>query len=319
MRPQEVREIVHCLPRGKTPFQYHKDWYALWLLARHVGSGKAVRDLKASRYARLLQKPIARRVLHRCASGNVGAGDVWAVAQSRPEVYLLGLAMWGGRTNRRNRYYQTSRPGKNLVLQLNFTSQHDALHDRIFKKSEYGHPLECRYHPIARGKRHTMAWARCDVDLRGGEALIEEIQNDWLRYAEWEPGYIRRMSQAHFDRYRARYYCDHIRRIDSRRYFRDTLPRHRAMWDEATLTAALWFLREELGIRRIYYNTWKTGCFFKGIEVTAAPPRSLYSDLPRKFCFEETSEPPSFLQRYWARRLRTHPDRETFRWFRLDL
>lgn len=319
MKPHELREIVECLPKGKTPFSYHKDGYALWLLARHLGDGKRVCDLKKSQYARLLQKPIVRKVLTRCPTGVVSASDVWAAAATRPETYLLGLGAWGGRANRRKTYFQTSRPGKNIVLRLNFTSKHDALHNRVFNTTSEGHPLECRWHPIARDGRHTMAWARCDVDLPNGEALIEEIQNDWLRYAEWEPGYLRRMSDDHRARYFKRYYREHVRKIDLRRYFVEAMRPHRAIWEEATLTAALVFLRDELGIRRIFYNTWDTGCRFKGIHKNYAPPRSLYSDLPRRFCFEETPEPPVILQRYWPRRLRTHPDRHTFRWFRLDL
>jgi len=319
MKPHEVREIVQCLPKGKTPFHYYKDRYALWLLSQYVGNGKKVREVKSSTYGRLLQKPILRGALGQCASGTITADNVLSASGLRQEAYHLGLGAWGGRTNRRNRYYQTSRPGKNIVLQLNFTSKHNALHDRVFNPTSAGHPLECRYHPIATRKQRTMAWSRCDVDLRNGEALIEEIQNDWLRYAEWEPGYVRRMSATRRANYFKRFYREDVRRIDMRRYFVEALRPHRAIWDEAMLTATLWFLREELGIHRIYYNTWDTGCRFKGISRDYAPPRSLYTNLPRRFCFEETPEPPTFLQRYWARRLRTHPDRNTFRWFRLDL
>jgi hypothetical protein len=319
MKPHEVREIAQCLPRGKTPFHYFKDRYALWLLSRYVGSGKKVRDVKTSRYGRLLQKPILHSALGACASGVITADTILTASGQRQEAYHLSLGMWGGRANRRNPYFQTSRPGKNLVLQLNFTSKHEALHDRVFNLSANGHPLVCRYHPVARGNCRTMAWARCDIDLRSGEALIEEIQNDWLRYAEWEPGYVRHMSPTRRADYFTQYYREDVRRIDMRRYFVDALSPHRAIWDEAMLNATLWFLREELGIQHIYYNTWDTGCRFKGISQNDRPPRSLYSKLPRRFCFEETADPPTFLQRYWARRLRTHPDRHTFRWYRLDL
>ena len=127
------------------------------------------------------------------------------------------------------------------------------------------------------------------------------------------------MSDAYRARYFKRYYHEHVRKVDLRRYFVEAMRPHRAIWEEATLTAALVFLREELGIGRIFYNTWETGCRFKGISLNYGPPRSLYTDLPRRFCFEETSEPPVILQRYWARRLRTHPARHTFRWFQLEL
>ena len=48
-------------------------------------------------------------------------------------------------------------------------------------------PFEWWSHPVRQDGRHTLAWARMDVDLDAGEALIEEIQSDWIREAvsEW--------------------------------------------------------------------------------------------------------------------------------------
>jgi hypothetical protein len=319
MKPHEVREIYECLPRGKTPFHYFKDRYALWLLALYLDEGKRIHDVKQSKYSRVLQKPILRDVLRRCSSGIMRADDVLSVSALRPETFHLGLGMWGGRCNERDIWFQTSRPGKNLVLQLNFTSKHDAEHNRIIAENSLWHPLECRVHPIAKKGSRTLAWARCDVDLANGEALIEEIQNDWLRYAQSEKRRLDRAIHEKRTRYIQFFYRSSVRAIDLDRYFNDVLRPYRVIWSEAMLTAALWFLRVELGIPRIYYNTWDTGCRFKGIDRDDGPPRSLYSDLPRHFCFEETDEPPEFIRRYWARRLRTHPDRATFRWFRIDL
>jgi hypothetical protein len=34
------------------------------------------------------------------------------------------------------------------------------------------------------------------------------------------------------------------------------------------------------------------------------PPRSLYEEVPRAFCFERTDRPPEFLERHLARRSR---------------
>jgi len=66
------------------------------------------------------------------------------------------------------------------------------------------------------------------------------------------------------------------------------------LWDEALLSAALWFLKEELGVTTIWYHTFATGNKLKRIKYTP-PPRSLYSKLPRRFCFTETSEHPDFM------------------------
>ena len=63
-----------------------------------------------------------------------------------------------------------------------------------------------------------------------------------------------------------------------------------------TLAATLWFLRRELGIRRIFYHTFETGNWLKGLR-DYKPPRSIYTDLPKQFCFQETYNPPSFIMR----------------------
>ena len=60
------------------------------------------------------------------------------------------------------------------------------------------------------------------------------------------------------------------------------------------LWATLDFLRNELGLRRIYYHTAESGRLLKRIDGNL-PPLSLYSDLPRKFCFDGTTEAPAFL------------------------
>ena len=66
-------------------------------------------------------------------------------------------------------------------------------------------------------------------------------------------------------------------------------------WDEAILSAAISFIRDELGIGKIYYHTPDSGAKMKKIDVTF-PPRSLYTDLPRRFGFRKTEEVPQFLR-----------------------
>ena len=74
-------------------------------------------------------------------------------------------------------------------------------------------------------------------------------------------------------------------------YVKKSLAPYFKMWDEAALTAAINFVMDELGIRRIYYHTFVTGNALKKIR-HSYPPRSLYTDLPRKLCFKLTDEPP---------------------------
>jgi hypothetical protein len=101
------------------------------------------------------------------------------------------------------------------------------------------------------------------------------------------------------------------------RYWNHVLGHHRAWWAEATLFAALWLLFDRLRVRRIYYHTYEGGLLRKGM--WSGPPRSLYTDLPRRFGFELTSEPPALLscsakRTRGCRRVGVEPP-----WFRLDL
>ncbi|MBI1904855.1 MAG: hypothetical protein HYS20_01240 [Rhodocyclales bacterium] len=84
---------------------------------------------------------------------------------------------------------------------------------------------------------------------------------------------------------------------------------HRALWDEAMLSAALFFIREQLGIARVWMHTPESGLLLKRIR-HGAPPRSIYSTLPRRFCFEPTRELPAFLRRNKSisRQMRRQPD-----------
>ena len=68
MEPQQLKEIVDILPKGRTLFRYFKDRYAFLLLARAaVGEADAgttsVSKLKRSPFARLLAKPAVQQWL----------------------------------------------------------------------------------------------------------------------------------------------------------------------------------------------------------------------------------------------------------------
>ena len=84
------------------------------------------------------------------------------------------------------------------------------------------------------------------------------------------------------------------------------------------MTAAIWFLKEELGIHRIFYNTFETGIRLENID-WGAPPRSMYTTLPRRFCFKECEEPPVFLRKSKHRRVKTQLAGEAGKWFLLEV
>lgn len=273
MKLKEVNQIIRRLPKGRTLFYYFRNRYSLMLLSYLVGNGMEKEEVKSSAFGKLLSKPIVREAVANHGKRFLTSEVFESAWPGDPECYLLTLGRWGGRPTLYG--YQTSRAGFNLVLQLNFCSRHNRQY-RSLIKPEGEHPFEAWGHPIARQGFHTLAWSRIDIDVESGCALIEEIQNDWIRMAQW---YVERKLGGE----------------NARKYLGKVLKPHIAMWDEAMLTATVWFLREEIGIRRIFYHTYESGAQLKHI-YGRLPPRSLYTTLPRKFCFQETGERPAFLR-----------------------
>jgi hypothetical protein len=54
-------------------------------------------------------------------------------------------------------------------------------------------------------------------------------------------------------------------------------------------------IRDELAVRRLFFHDFDTGAALKGLTPGFQPPRSLYTDLPRRFCFQKTARMPGFL------------------------
>jgi len=148
-----------------------------------------------------------------------------------------------------------------------------------------------------------LSWCRLDFDLDTGEALIEEIQTDLVRDMQTvaEAAYqARKKKRENFPKYGGR-----LKTLPFLRYWENDFSTYQKIWHEATLTAAIGFLFDELGLKTIYYHTHESGAFLKRIDGTN-PPRSLYTKLPKQFCFEKTEEAPELLtsDKLWKRRCR---------------
>ena len=296
MEQHEINQIVAELPKGRTLFPYFKDQYALRLLSTFVGESTDVRTIKRSRFAGLLDKPILKNFLAQHGHDTITQDDLACIWPCEPEYYRLSLGIWGDSGYWGQYWQQTSRPGKNLVLQLNFPNKHNVVYQREIFQRQKQHPFRWSSHPVHRGDEYTLAWARLDIDPVHGIALIEEIQTDWIRSAK-----VRSRTQP-----------------DVRRYIEQALQTHLGMWDEAMLSATLWFLRRELGITQVYYHTVESGLRLKGFGPDESqPPRSLYSKLPRRFCFTKTPNLPDFLLRH--RRVRREVRKGELRMYRLGL
>ncbi len=180
-----AKEVIACLPQGKTSFTYYKDRYAAYILSQVIGEVCDISGLKQSAYSGLLNKPIIKEVMAKSGAGRLHHQQLEMLYSQVAEPFLLTLDTWG---HNDREWDQVSRTGYNIVLQLNFSNKHDALFRKLLKPDE-NHSFKCFDHPVMKkGERdlfrETLAWARIDFDFNTNEALIEELQTDWLRVAK---------------------------------------------------------------------------------------------------------------------------------------
>ncbi len=308
MDKETLTRVHRALPRGRTLFHYIDDRDALLLLGWVAGDGVAVADLKRSRYARLLARPGVKPLLATLGDGILRAADVEHWWPYRPWTYRVGFGRWPLRGERWQRdYHQMTRPGHNLVVRLDFVQSHNRITRDLV--GDDVRSAMWRMHPVAPGDPTaaagplTLGWARVDLDLEEREALVEEVQSDWVGVAR-EPCTCEGEG-CEGDGWK-RYHC---------RLFET----YCKTWAQVVLAATLQQLIESLGIRRIFMHTPDTGTRMKGMDRTWTAPRSLYTDLPKRFCFQPTHCPPMFLKRTRGRRLRRTLIEPDTRWHVLQL
>ncbi len=310
MDKHEITEIMACLPQEKTHYRYFKDYFALQLLS-YLADEQAlsIDQLRHTPFARLLHKPVMRPLLAMCGDGLINPWRINAQWQEPSLPFLLTIGTWGGEDWD---WQQTSRPGYNLVLRLNFTRAHDSRFEKLLRPLHYDTFNEYSHcHPVLQADerpyfRETLAWARLDIDMEQGEVLIEEIQTDWVREA-MEALEKRQPCKAH--KASEDPHCNACKASRSlHQYMNAVLKPYARVWDQAMLSAAIFFIRKELGIHNIFYHTWNSGNAFKNLHSDAyKPPRSLYTQLPKQFCFQPSSAVPQFLRgRKAQKRLRKH-------------
>ncbi len=275
-----------------TPFHYFKDKYALQLAAWSVGEGQKMAAVKQSRIGSLLQKNILKQ--HCARHAVLRAADLMAIAPAGGWTFRRSLDTWG--EDEDWGWTQVSRPGVSLVLRLDFGPGHDQQAAKLRLGSTLQRLHDCNH--MYAGDHFNLAWARLDFDMETGEVLIEEIQNDWLRTAQ---NYL---ANGHDSGDGSHWYRQARRgalKNDLRfiQYKAEILAPLEKVWSEAMLSATLEFIRDVLGLHTVYMHTVECGPRIKDMQ-WSQPPKSLYSDLPRRFCFEKTEEVPSFLSRSWG-------------------
>ncbi len=299
---------------------YFKDRYALDLLEHALAEPTAVSVLRRGPYGRLLAKPALAPAIALAGDGILRADHLAAAWPTDGIVpYTVAFGVWGEDARRARPCAQTSRPGANLVVRLNFDCGHDARY-RALVDPHYRQPFAYFGHPvdIIPGGRNTLAWARIDWDADAGVVLIEEVQSDWVREAKAAAARAeKRLTARHADTIGAEL---QTRLSNAQTYWRQCMTRHDALWAEATLCAALNVARSDLGARDIFMHTAASGVKMKRIDPRwNAPPRSLYEELPKRFCFTRTPDFPALVLEGADRKLRKRLTAGEERFWRLRL
>ena len=299
MKSQLLDEVIACLPTGKTHYRYFKGAYAARILSMLMPDKVDLHTVKKTRFNRLLEHNSVKPIIAHSGNGVLERAALQASWLEPSQAFLLSVHRWGGRGERD--WYQTSRGGENLVLQLNLPTQHQHQFKRWIDPT--GHSTlngVWSSHPVQTGVnqsnfRETLAWSRIDLDFDTNEALIEEVQSDATRK-------VLRMAK----RYQ---YCGCEQCLEKLNYVNWFAP-YLKLWSEALLCATVEFIHYELGIERVFMHTAKSGWRVKKMSKTWHAPRSLYSDLPKKFAFKQTYAAPEFLlqTRCYQRLIRTQPD-----------
>ena len=301
-------ETLACLDQRKWIMHFSKDCYATFLIdfwLRKNGPTH-VRDLKKTQFGKLLERPMLKQLTAvQPVIDQTAVNYLWA---DKLEPLVVTLGQWGGRKSYAS--HQVSRKGYNLVLQVNLSEQWDYVFRALFNE-EANHYMDCG-HPISETRSSTLGWARIDFDYEANEILIEEIQSDLVRRIH---GLKQTALKAQQDQCETFWFWRQTFRTDevlTLLFKLDSIAL--SHWQEALLWSALKFCTDELGMDTIYYHTYETGALLKNIQY-AKPPRSLYTDLPKKFCFTQTHEVPKILQqtKLAMRRLKTQKNPAFFK------
>ena len=307
MLPKDRDILVRDLP-GELAYPYFKGREAAWVLHQRLKKDVQIARLRRGPLGALVTRPGIRETVTECGDGRLTAERLLPLADplrlfemkgqlptGRPaeaafdalcaaEIlpFIVTFDSWLNEGDDDLQWNQTSRRGCNLVVQVNFPDSYAEEFRALFGSHERAN-LEYWSHPVRRDGPITMSWARLDMDPDGEEVLIEEIQSDWLRAVS--------RNKHHLKRHRTK-----SDRALIEKFIEITAARFGKVWAEATMLAALAVARNLLRARRIWLHQPHSGAKLKRI-TDRLPPRSIYTDLPRRFCFEPTHRAPEILYR----------------------
>lgn len=297
MNIQEIDFLLSIYKNEQTPFWYYRDKYAVQLLTYFLGAEMKMNALKTSSHQNFLTKPPLKEITANLSNNCLKKADLHEYLPKDWLNFNLTYHRWGGYEKYpKHSWYQTTRPGYSFVIQLNFDTKHDTVYHELICPKRNEDPLfKTPGHPVAKKQMQlTLAWARLDVDLTTGEVLIEEVQTDWIREVD---RLVKRITQSHAKKEREKIRdCWLMHYADTSLYnlkqYQAYLAPYKKIWQEIMMSATLDFCVKELGIRDIYFHTYKSGCELKD----CAPPKSIYTKLPKQFGFKQTKVAPQFIQ-----------------------
>ena len=288
MNNEELELVTTCLDEKYT-YPYFKDKYALDLLQYQLTEEQRISEIKKGRFGALLNKKAVKEQVAKCGNGMLSEEHLAYSWSDQMQYFRITLGEWGNVRKRKSNsdYNQVSRPQKNLVVQLNFGSEHDLVfYNKIGKEYMYEFANDC--HPV-HSKYNTLGWVRLDVDLENNEVLIEEVQSDWIR----DVIRIKKQIESDCSYFANRWFKEHEGAV--KQYLNHINPILK-IWDEALLSSAIWLIKNELGINKIWYHSFESSKHYKMMRYSL-PPRSMYSSLPEKFMFTRVKETPGLIQR----------------------
>ena len=168
MKSQLLDEVIACLPTGKTHYRYFSGAYASRILSMMIPEKVALHRLKQTRFKRLLEHKTIKPLVAHSGNGILERDSLEATWLEPSQPFLLSVHRWGGRGERD--WYQTSRGGENLVLQLNLPVQHQRHFKRWINPNGdsslngvwSSHPVQTDIEQAS--FRETLAWSRIDFN-----------------------------------------------------------------------------------------------------------------------------------------------------------
>jgi len=253
----ELEEIFSDLIK----YYYYQDKYLVDLVIEKGGSEEHLKigQLKGSFAEKLMQKEWFKKEF---LSNNGGVGiKITDLKSYWPEHTLefgISVTNWGEnpKKHQKDTWFQTSRSGYNLVLQVNLNQEHFKLYNSWLKPRWHGEGIfNCTCHPVSE-KQITLGWIRLDVEFETDEILIEEIQTDWLREIN---SLAKKLKSDNDNKHKEilQNECVDGQLVDFWKYYYYMQPVSK-IWEELFMSIALWFAKKELQIQNVWMHTFES-------------------------------------------------------------